>query len=146
VVFCLQVFKLQFYTHISSPPYGLRVPCLPFLFRNNSFQRIFDGSSNPFAIYFVTFTAARFVIIETGTILYVYVCAFYIYTQKRPISKYINNTGPKGRGFDSGQDDGFLRAIKICSTPSFRWEVKLDVQCRKILRHAKELLKSHGDG
>jgi hypothetical protein len=33
-------------------------------------------------------------------------------------------TGPKGRGFDPGQGDGFLRAIKIRSTPSFVWEVK----------------------
>jgi hypothetical protein len=27
-------------------------------------------------------------------------------------------TGPKGRGFEPGQGDGFLRAIKIRSTPS----------------------------
>jgi hypothetical protein len=32
--------------------------------------------------------------------------------------------GPKGRGFEPGPDDGFLRAIKIRSTPSFGWEVK----------------------
>jgi hypothetical protein len=55
-------------------------------------------------------------------------------------------TGPKGRGFKPGQGDGFLKAIKIRSTPSFGWEVKPDVPCRKILRHVKELLKSHGDG
>jgi hypothetical protein len=30
-------------------------------------------------------------------------------------------------------------------TPSFGWEVKLDVPCCKILRHEKDLLKSHGD-
>jgi hypothetical protein len=54
-------------------------------------------------------------------------------------------TGPKGRGFEPGQDDGFLRAIIIRSTPSFGWEVKPEVPCRKILRHAKDLLKSHGD-
>jgi hypothetical protein len=29
-------------------------------------------------------------------------------------------TGPKGCGFDPGQGDGVLRAIKIRSTPSFR--------------------------
>jgi hypothetical protein len=29
-------------------------------------------------------------------------------------------TGPKGCGFEPGQDDGFLRAIKIRSTPSSR--------------------------
>jgi hypothetical protein len=27
-------------------------------------------------------------------------------------------TGPKGCGFEPGQDDGFLRAIKILSSPS----------------------------
>jgi len=36
-----------------------------------------------------------------------------------------------------------LRAIKIHSTPSFRWEVKLEVLCHKILRHVKDILKSH---
>jgi hypothetical protein len=34
------------------------------------------------------------------------------------------NTGPKGCGFEPGQGDGFLRAINICSTPSFGREVK----------------------
>jgi hypothetical protein len=47
---------------------------------------------------------------------------------------------------EPGQGDGFLRAIKIRSTPSFGWEVKPEVPCRNILRHVKELLKSHGDG
>jgi hypothetical protein len=55
-------------------------------------------------------------------------------------------TGPKGFGFEPGQGDEFLGAIKIRSTPSFGWEVKLEVPCRKILWHAKDLLKSHGDG
>jgi len=36
--------------------------------------------------------------------------------------------------------------IKIRSTPSFGWEVKPEVPCRKILWHVKDLLKSHGDG
>jgi hypothetical protein len=27
----------------------------------------------------------------------------------------------------------------------FGWEVKLEVPCRKILRHVKDILKSHGD-
>jgi hypothetical protein len=31
-------------------------------------------------------------------------------------------TGPKGRGFKLGGGDGFLRATKIRSTPSFEWE------------------------
>jgi hypothetical protein len=39
-------------------------------------------------------------------------------------------TGPKGRGFRPGRGDGFLRAIKIRSTPFFGWEVKPEVLCR----------------
>jgi hypothetical protein len=42
-------------------------------------------------------------------------------------------TRPKGYEFEPGQDDGFLRAIKIHSTPSFGWEVKLEVPCHEIL-------------
>jgi hypothetical protein len=53
--------------------------------------------------------------------------------------------GLKGRRLKPGQGDGFLRVIKIRSTPSFRWEVKLEVSCRKILWHVKDLSKSHGD-
>jgi hypothetical protein len=34
-------------------------------------------------------------------------------------------TGPKGCGFDPGQDDGFLRTIQIHSTPSFHMESKV---------------------
>jgi hypothetical protein len=49
-------------------------------------------------------------------------------------------TGPKGRGFKPGQGDGYLRAIKIRSTPSFGWEVKREVLCHKILRHVKDPL------
>jgi hypothetical protein len=55
-------------------------------------------------------------------------------------------TGPKGRVFEPGLGGGFLRAIKISSTPSFGWEVKPDVPCRKILRHVKDLLKSQENG
>jgi hypothetical protein len=47
-------------------------------------------------------------------------------------------TGPKGRVFKPGRGDGFLRAIKIISTPSFGWEVKAEVPCRKMLRHFKD--------
>jgi hypothetical protein len=43
-------------------------------------------------------------------------------------------TGPKDRGFKPGRGDGFLKVIKIHSTPSFVWEVKLEVPRRKILR------------
>jgi hypothetical protein len=55
-------------------------------------------------------------------------------------------TRPKGCGLEPGQGVGFLRAIKIHCTPSFGWESKLEVPCRKILQHVKELLKSRGDG
>jgi hypothetical protein len=54
-------------------------------------------------------------------------------------------TEPKGCGFEPGQCDGFLRAIKIRSTPFFGWEAKPEVPCRKVLRHVKDLFKSHGD-
>jgi hypothetical protein len=47
-------------------------------------------------------------------------------------------TGPKGHGLKPGQGDGFLRVIKICSTPSFRWEVNPEAPCHKILRHVKD--------
>jgi hypothetical protein len=53
--------------------------------------------------------------------------------------------GPKGRGFEPVQGDGFLRAIKNRSTPSFGWKVKPEVPCRKILRHVKDPLKFQGD-
>jgi hypothetical protein len=53
-------------------------------------------------------------------------------------------TGRIGCGFEPEQDYGFLRAIKIRSAPSFRWDVKPQVPRRKILRHATDLLKSHG--
>jgi hypothetical protein len=49
-------------------------------------------------------------------------------------------TGPKDRGFKPGRGDGFLRAIEMRSTPSFGWEVKPEVPCRKILRHVKDPL------
>jgi hypothetical protein len=48
-------------------------------------------------------------------------------------------------GSNPGQGDGFLRVITIRSTTSFGREVKPEVPCRKILRHVKELLKSHRD-
>jgi hypothetical protein len=53
-------------------------------------------------------------------------------------------TGPKGCGSESGQGDGFFRAIKIRSTPSFGWEVKPEVPRRKILRHVEYLLSPTG--
>jgi hypothetical protein len=54
-------------------------------------------------------------------------------------------TGHKSYGFEHGQGDGFLRAIKFRSTSSFGWKVKPEFPYRKILRHVKDLLKSHGD-
>jgi hypothetical protein len=54
-------------------------------------------------------------------------------------------TGAKDRGFEPGLGDGFLRAIKVRSKLSFGREVKPKVPCRKILRHVKDLLRSHGD-
>jgi hypothetical protein len=54
-------------------------------------------------------------------------------------------TGSRSRGFEPSLGDGFLRTIKVSSTPSFGWEAKPEVLCRKILRHVKDLLKSHGN-
>jgi hypothetical protein len=48
-------------------------------------------------------------------------------------------TGPKIRGFNPSRDDGFLRAIRIRSTPSLGGEVKLSAPCHKILRHVKKI-------
>jgi hypothetical protein len=55
-------------------------------------------------------------------------------------------TGLKGRGFEPGQGDGFLTAIKIRSTRSLGWDVKPEVPCRKILLYVKDPFKSHEDG
>jgi hypothetical protein len=43
--------------------------------------------------------------------------------------------GPTVRGF---KDDGFIRAIKFCSTASFEGEVKPLASCRKTLRHVTD--------
>jgi hypothetical protein len=56
------------------------------------------------------------------------------------------STGPKGHGFEPGQSDGFLWVIKIRSTPSFRWKVKSEIPCLKILWHVKDPLMYHRDG
>jgi hypothetical protein len=45
---------------------------------------------------------------------------------------------PKVRGFKPSRGDRFLRAITIRSIPSFLWEVKPEVPCRKFLRHVKK--------
>jgi hypothetical protein len=44
-------------------------------------------------------------------------------------------------GSNLAEDDGFLRAIKLPSTPSFRGEIKPLAQCHKILHHVKEPFK-----
>jgi hypothetical protein len=49
-------------------------------------------------------------------------------------------TGLKGHRFKPGEGDWFLRVIKICSTPSLRWELKLEAPCHKILWHVKNQL------
>jgi hypothetical protein len=57
----------------------------------------------------------------------------------------VHATGPKDCGFEPSQGNGFLRVIKIRSTPYFRQKLKLEVPC-KILWQVKDLLKSYGDG
>jgi hypothetical protein len=52
----------------------------------------------------------------------------------------VPTTERKGRGFKCGLGDGLWRPIKIRSTPSFGWEVKPEVPCRKILRYVKDPL------
>jgi hypothetical protein len=39
-----------------------------------------------------------------------------------------------------------FKGDKIRSTSSFRWEVKLEVPCHKILSNVKDLLKFHREG
>jgi hypothetical protein len=41
-------------------------------------------------------------------------------------------------GSKLAEDNGFLRAIKICSTTSFRGKDNLAVPSREILRHVKD--------
>jgi hypothetical protein len=50
---------------------------------------------------------------------------------------------PKIVGSNPTKVMDILRAIKIRCTPSFRWEVKPEAPCCKILWHIKDLLKSH---
>jgi hypothetical protein len=40
-------------------------------------------------------------------------------------------TGPKARGFKTGQGDGFLRVIKIRSKTFFGWDTNPEVPCHK---------------
>jgi hypothetical protein len=46
--------------------------------------------------------------------------------------------GTKVLGYKLGPSIGFLRAIKIHSTPSFRGEVKPEAPCCKILQVKKK--------
>jgi hypothetical protein len=46
-------------------------------------------------------------------------------------------TGPNVHDFETGRGDAFLREMIICSTPSFRAEVKPSTSYRKIIRHVK---------
>jgi hypothetical protein len=50
--------------------------------------------------------------------------------------------GPKVRGCRLRWGDGYLRAIKIRSTPSFEEEVNPEAPCRKILRRVKVSYKN----
>jgi hypothetical protein len=53
-------------------------------------------------------------------------------------------TEPNGCGLENGQGDGFLRAIRIRSTPSSRMGSKTGRSyVVRFLRHVKKLLKSH---
>jgi hypothetical protein len=45
--------------------------------------------------------------------------------------------GPNVRAFKHGRGDGFLRAMKIRSTPFLGGEVKPEASCRKILLYVK---------
>jgi hypothetical protein len=47
--------------------------------------------------------------------------------------------GPKVFGFNLVKGDGFLKVIKICSTPSFGGEVKPLAPCHNILQHVENL-------
>jgi hypothetical protein len=49
--------------------------------------------------------------------------------------------GPKVRWFKPCRDVGFLRAIKVRSTPSFGGEVKPEAPCHNILRYVKNYLQ-----
>jgi hypothetical protein len=48
-------------------------------------------------------------------------------------------TGPKVAGSIPAEVDGFFRVIKICSTTSFRGEVKPSVPCRRFKARKRTL-------
>jgi len=52
---------------------------------------------------------------------------------------------PRLAGSNPAEDDGFLKATKICSTTSFEEEVKPSAPCREILWHVKESYEYEGD-
>jgi hypothetical protein len=52
---------------------------------------------------------------------------------------------PRLAGSKPAEENGFLKAIKILSTPSFGGEVKPLAACRKILQHVKNLSKNERD-
>jgi hypothetical protein len=72
----------------------------------------------------------RNLVISTGIFFSVdsYYVLYKLYTYNNPSLKTgrlgcvvvsVLATGPRGRGFKPGRGDGFLRVIKIHSTPSF---------------------------
>jgi hypothetical protein len=64
-----------------------------------------------------------------------------VYVPSETVASVVLAIGSKVRGFKPSLGDGFLRAIKISSTPSFREEEKRSASCRKILRYVKITLK-----
>jgi hypothetical protein len=52
---------------------------------------------------------------------------------------------PRFMGSNPTKDDGFLSAIRIYSTGSFRGEIKPYVPCRKILRQLRNLTRYERD-
>jgi hypothetical protein len=53
---------------------------------------------------------------------------------------------PTVHRFKLSRGDGFLRVIKMRSTPSFGGEVKLSAPCCKILKYVKEFYKYERNG
>jgi hypothetical protein len=53
--------------------------------------------------------------------------------------------GPKVDGSNLAESNGFLRAIEIRGTTSFREEVQPSAPCRKILWHVKKRYKHERD-
>jgi hypothetical protein len=73
------------------------------------------------------------------------VCIQYSITESKTLVSHFGGVlvsvltiGPKGHRFKPSQGDGFLRTIKICSTPSFAGEVKPEAPHCNFLWHVTE--------